>query len=149
MSNSALTRLGRFFPILFLWVIACPQISNADKQVSVYLTVADIPCEDALATVLSRLESADISWSWFDKIEKTIVTEPKVVETYVSGIYKSIKESYILKVSCENQVFTTLEAAMKLEGLTLAGDWTEVVDVTDLQDHGERFLMLFRWQGTD
>ena len=103
-------------------------------------SVIDIPCKDVINSIPARLKELSVGFEWTD-VDKGLLTVGPFLEKARLGLdYSSIRQTYFLKVSCDNELMVSMSGKAALEGLQPDGQWIGITDSETVDQHGLEFF---------
>jgi len=103
-------------------------------------SVIDIPCQDVINSIPTRLKELSVEFEWTD-VDKGLLTVGPILEKARLGFdYSSIRQTYFLKVICNNELMVSVSGEVTLEGLQSDGEWIGITDSETVDQHGLEFF---------
>ena len=105
------------------------------------LGLSDVSCEHIRDVYLpERLQYLGISFKRAADNEEMLTVGPFVEEAIPVGIYLQFRQSYFLKILCEDKLTTTISGKVILEGLNKSGQWIWINDPVTIETQSLRFM---------
>ena len=117
---------------------ACVGNSKLLTPLGFDLAVIDIPCQDVVNSIPTKLEKRDIPSVWIDKNQGILSVGPVMEGS--GGVYSKIQHSYELSITCNNELSTSITGKAALEGLNADNKWVPITDVQTVEDVALKFL---------
>ena len=123
---------------LLLGLTAC--VANPIMLIPLRITlkVIDIPCQDVVNSIPTKLEKRDIPSVWIDENQGILSVGPVMEGS--GGVYSKIQHSYELSITCNNELSTSITGKAALEGLNADKKWVPITDVQTVEDVALEFL---------
>ncbi len=101
--------------------------------------VFDMPCKDVKNIYLPmRLQELDIPFEWTDQSEGLLSIGPITEES--EDVYSTIRQTYFLKIQCNDELSTSVSGEAILEGLNASGQWVGINDTATIEHYSMQFL---------
>jgi hypothetical protein len=101
--------------------------------------ISDVLCRDIKdVSIPKRLQELGIPFEWMDKNNGLISVGPITEES--EDLYSRIRQTYFLKIQCEDELTTSISGEAILEGLNATGQWVGINDTTTIEHYSMQFL---------
>jgi hypothetical protein len=117
---------------------ACVANPKIQTPLGFTLMVIDIPCQDVVNSIPTKLEKRDIPSVWIDKNQEILSVGPVMERS--GGVYSKIQHSYELSITCNNELSTSITGKAVLEGLNADNKWVSITDVQTVENVALKFL---------
>ena len=117
---------------------ACVANPKIQTPLGFTMMVIDIPCQDVVNSIPTKLEKRDIPSVWIDKNQGILSVGPVMEGS--GGVYSKIQHSYELSITCNNELSTSITGKAALEGLNADKKWVPITDVQTVEDVALKFL---------
>ena len=118
-----------------------PMASSEDRvPLGFSLLVMDIPCKDVINSIPKRLEEIGVVFEWADKDEGSLTVGPFEEKPEVGLVYTTIRQTYFLKTTCDNELMVSITGEATLEGLQSDGQWIGITDSKTIEQHSLEFF---------
>ena len=104
------------------------------------ISVIDIPCKDVIDSIPTRLEELGVVFEWADKDEGSLTVGPFEEKPEVGLVYTTIRQTYFLKTTCDNELMVSITGEATLEGLQSDGQWIGITDSKTIEQHSLEFF---------
>ena len=74
-------------------------------------------------------------FEWPDTDEGMLTVGPIVQELETGGTYLKVRETYLLKIVCYDELSTDITGEILLEGLKPNGQWIGITDSKTIEQH--------------
>ena len=117
---------------------ACVANPKIQTPLGFTMMVIDIPCQDVVNSIPTKLEKRDIPSVWIDENQGILSVGPVMEGS--GGVYSKIQHSYELSITCNNELSTSITGKAALEGLNADNKWVPITDVQTVEDVALKFL---------
>ena len=117
---------------------ACVANPKIQTPLGFTMMVIDIPCQDVVNSIPTKLEKRDIPSVWIDEKQGILSVGPVMEGS--GGVYSKIQHSYELSITCNNELSTSITGNATLEGLNADNKWVPITDVQTVEDVALKFL---------
>ena len=117
---------------------ACVANPKIQTPLGFTLMVIDIPCQDVVNSIPTKLEKRDIPSVWIDKNQGILSVGPVMEGS--GGVYSKIQHSYELSITCNNELSTSITGKAALGGLNADNKWVPITDVQTVENVALKFL---------
>ena len=117
---------------------ACVENPKIQTPLGFTLMVIDIPCQDVVNSIPTKLEKRDIPSVWIDENQGILSVGPVMEGS--GGVYSKIQHSYELSITCNNELSTSITGKAALEGLNADKKWVPITDVQTVENVALKFL---------
>jgi hypothetical protein len=101
--------------------------------------IADVLCRDIKdVSIPQRLQELGIPFEWTDKNEGLLSIGPITEES--EDVYSTIRQTYFLKLQCNDELSTSVSGEAILEGLNTSGQWVGINDTPTIEHYSMQFL---------
>ena len=101
--------------------------------------ISDVLCEDVKNTsIQKRLEELEIPFEWTDKNDGLLSVGP-ITDESRDG-YSTIRQTYFLKIQCDDELTTSISGEAILEGLNASSQWVGINDTATIEHYSMQFL---------
>ena len=102
--------------------------------------ISDVLCEDVKNTsIQKRLEELEIPFEWTNQT-KGLLFVGSITDESRDG-YSKIRQTYFLKIQCDDELTTSISGEAILEGLNASGQWVGITDSTTIEHYSMQFLL--------
>ena len=117
---------------------ACVENPKIQTPLGFTMMVIDIPCQDVVNSIPTKLEKRDIPSVWIDENQGILSVGPVMEGS--GGVYSKIQHSYELSITCNNELSTSITGKAALEGLNADKKWVPITDVQTVENVALKFL---------
>ena len=117
---------------------ACVANPKIQTPLGFTMMVIDIPCQDVVNSIPTKLEKRDIPSVWIDENQGILSVGPVMEGS--GGVYSKIQHSYELSITCNNELSTSITGKAALEGLNADNKWVPISDVQTVENVALKFL---------
>ena len=118
-----------------------PMASSEDRvPLGFSMLVIDIPCKHVINSIPKRLEELGVVFEWADKDEGSLTVGPFEEKPEVGLVYTTIRQTYFLKTTCDNELMVSITGEATLEGLQSDGQWIGITDSKTIEQHSLEFF---------
>lgn len=101
--------------------------------------ISDVLCEDVKNTsIQKRLEELEIPFEWTNQT-KGLLSVGSITDESRDGNSK-IRQTYFLKIQCDDELTTSISGEAILEGLNASGQWVGINDTATIEHYSMQFL---------
>ena len=122
---------------------ACVANPKIQTPLGFTMMVIDIPCQDVVNSIPTKLEKRDIPSVWIDENQGILSVGPVMEGS--GGVYSKIQHSYELSITCNNELSTSITGKAALEGLNADKKWVPITDVQTVENVALKFLRSLNW----
>jgi len=79
-------------------------------------------------------------FEWTDQDERVLTVGSIVQELETGGTYLKVRETYLLKIVCYDELSTDIMGEILLEGLKSDGQWIVITDSKTIEQHSLEFF---------
>ena len=117
---------------------ACVANPKIQTPLGFTMMVIDIPCQDVVNSIPTKLKRRDIPAEWINEEEGILAVGPVMEGS--GGVYSKIQHSYELSITCNNELSTSITGKAALEGLNADKKWVPITDVQTVENVALKFL---------
>ena len=89
--------------------------------------ISDVLCRDIKdVSIHKRLQELEIPFEWTNQTKGLLFVGPIAEES--EYVYSTIRQTYFLKIQCDDELTTSISGEAILEGLNASGQWVICVD---------------------
>ena len=139
-------------PLLLIWLAvvvvnigACTAVSSNKEtpQIRVPMGIGfgifDALCDEVKGKrIPEKLEKLKIPFEWTDQSEGLLSIGPITEES--EDVYSTIRQTYFLKIQCNDELSTSVSGEAILEGLNASGQWVGITDTATIEHYSMQFL---------
>ena len=101
--------------------------------------ISDVLCRDIKdVSIPKRLQELGIPFEWTDKNNGLISVGPITEES--EDLYSRIRQTYFLKIQCNDELTTSISGEAILEGFDASGQWVGITDTATIEHYSMQFL---------
>ena len=101
--------------------------------------ISDVLCREIKdVSIPKRLQEMEIPFEWTNQTEGLLSVGP-ITEVSEDG-YSTIRQTYFLKLQCNDELSTSVSGEANLEGLNASGQWVGINDTPTIEHYSLRFL---------
>ena len=101
--------------------------------------IFDVPCETVKSRLIpKRLEVLKIPFEWTNQT-KGLLSVGSITDESRDG-YSKIRQTYFLKIQCDDELTTSISGEAILEGLNASGQWVGITDTATIEHYSMQFL---------
>lgn len=117
------------------------EVSSNRVSMDVGFEIYDVSCKEIKSIYLpTRLQELDIPYEWTEKSEGLLATGPFTVETDSGNTYSKLRQNYFLRITCSDELTTSISGEVILEGLNATGQWVWINDPVTIEKQSMRFM---------
>ena len=124
---------------------ACVANPKIQTPLGFTLMVMDIPCQDVVNSIPTKLKRRDIPSVWIDENEGILSVGPVTEESESGANYSMMRHTYELSITCGSELSTSITGKAALEGLNADNKWVPITDVQTVDDVTLKFLRSLDW----
>ena len=138
--------------LLLIWLAvvvvnigACTAVSSNKEtpQIRVPMGIGfgifDALCDEVKGKrIPEKLEKLKIPFEWTDQSEGLLSIGPITEES--EDVYSTIRQTYFLKLQCNDELSTSVSGEAILEGLNTSGQWVGINDTRTIEHYSMQFL---------
>ena len=113
---------------------------NGPVPLGFSMVMVDIPCKYIINSIPLRLEMLGFMFEWTDQDERVLTVGSIVQELETGGTYLKVRETYLLKIVCYDELSTDIMGEILLEGLKSDGQWIVITDSKTIEQHSLEFF---------
>ena len=119
---------------------ACANGPTLPETAGINMGISDMPCDEVVSSIPTILEEKGYPFEWVDDSKGQLSIGPMTQTPIVDGGFSTIRQTYSLTASCEDELTTSIVLEIKLEGFNADKEWIEINDVRTLNEYGMQFL---------
>ena len=101
--------------------------------------ISDVLCDEVKGKgIPQKLEKLKIPFEWTDQSEGLLSIGPITEES--EDVYSTIRQTYFLKIQCNDELSTSVSGEAILEGLNASGQWVGINDTATIEHYSMQFL---------
>ena len=113
---------------------------NGSIPLGFSMAIVDIPCKYIINSIPLMLEMLGFMFEWTDQDERVLTVGSIVQELETGGTYLKVRETYLLKIGCYDELSTDIMGEILLEGLKSDGQWIVITDSKTIEQHSLEFF---------
>ena len=102
--------------------------------------VHDVSCTRIRESIPQQLSKLYIPYEWLDQDESMLSVGPFVEDIGFASTYSRIRQIYFLKITCSDELTTSISGDAIFEGLNTTGQWIGITDTTTIEHYSMQFL---------
>ena len=101
--------------------------------------IFDVPCETVKSkSIPTRLEALKIPFEWTNQTVG-LLSVGSITDESRDG-YSKVRQTYFLKIQCDDELTTRISGEVILEGLNASGQWVGINDTATIEHFSMQFL---------
>ena len=110
---------------------ACVANPKIQTPLGFTMMVIDIPCQDVVNSIPTKLEKRDIPSVWIDENQGILSVGPVMEGS--GGVYSKIQHSCELSITRSNELSTKFTGKVALEELNADNKWVSITDAQTVE----------------
>ena len=101
--------------------------------------IFDVLCDEVKGKwIPEKLQELKIPFEWTDQSEGLLSIGPITEES--EDVYSTIRQTYFLKLQCNDELSTSVSGEVILEGINASGQWVGINDTPTIEHYSMQFL---------
>ena len=136
----------RILPSLWLLAVvislnACAETPLIRVPMGMGYGISDALCEEVKNTSIpKRLEELEVPFEWTNQEEGLLTVGPITEDTESGSAYSKIRQTYYLEIECDDELTTSIQGEIALEGLNTDEEWIAITDAPTIEQYAIQFL---------